>query len=324
MPKVSIIVPVYNSQRYLVECLESLVNQSLKDIEIVIIDDGSKDNSAQIIEEYRSSYSNIIKVLSQKNSGQAVARNKGIQICTGEYIGFLDSDDTAELDMFEKMYATAKESDADFVYCDFYYVTDSGKQLNHLRKCEEPQKLILDCIVVPWNKLYKAEVIKNNNVYFPEGFFYEDTGWFVKTVPYIHKAIKLDEALVNHFKREDSSVTALDDKRVCHIFPVLEDTVRFYKTIGEYTKFEMELEYFFTKILLCSSLLRRVSRVRNKVVRKDLIHKTFAELNSYFPNYKENLYIKNKRSGLYMRVVNERNSVFFITIFKVLNRIRER
>lgn len=324
MPKVSIIVPVYNSQRYLVECLESLVNQSLKDIEIVIIDDGSKDNSAQIIEEYRSRYSSIIKVLSQKNSGQAVARNKGIQICTGDYIGFLDSDDTAELDMFEKMYATAKESDADFVYCDFYYVTDSGKQLSHLPKCEEPQKLILDCIVVPWNKLYKAEVIKNNNVYFPEGFFYEDTGWFVKTVPYIHKAIKLDEALVNHFKREGSSVTALDDKRVGHIFPVLEDTVQFYKSTGKYKQFELELEYFYAKILLCSSLLRRVSRVQDRTIRKELVHKTFLELNTYFPEYKKNKYVIQKKSGLYMRVVSERNSSFFIALFRLWNHISER
>ena len=119
---VSIIVPVYNMQSYLEACLDSLVNQTLQKIEIIIIDDGSKDNSAQIIKEYAERYPDIIRALHKENGGQATARNMGIRESKGEYIGFVDSDDVVDTNMYAEMYQLAKQKNCDLVECNYRFV----------------------------------------------------------------------------------------------------------------------------------------------------------------------------------------------------------
>ena len=116
MPKVSIIIPVFNAEKYLEKCLDSLVNQTLEDIEIICIDDGSTDNSLEILKTYEQKDKRI-KVLQQTNKKQGAARNYGIREAIGEYIGFVDSDDWAELDMFEKLYNKAISTDSDITMC---------------------------------------------------------------------------------------------------------------------------------------------------------------------------------------------------------------
>ena len=108
MVKVSVIVPVYNVEKYLTQCLDSLVNQTLKDIEIIIVNDESPDNSQAIIDKYAKRYPKIIKAYKKKNGGLSDARNYGIERATGDYIGFVDSDDFVELDMYEDLYKAAK------------------------------------------------------------------------------------------------------------------------------------------------------------------------------------------------------------------------
>ena len=117
--KVSVIVPVYNSENYLRQCLDSLVYQTLNDIEIIAVNDGSTDNSAIILEEYALKFPDKIRQFNQENKGQACARNFGLQQAKGEYIGFVDSDDSVALDLFEKMYQLARSEKADLVECDF-------------------------------------------------------------------------------------------------------------------------------------------------------------------------------------------------------------
>lgn len=123
MPKVSIIVPVYKVEEYINRCVDSLIGQTLQDIEIILVDDGSPDRCGEICDGY-SELDPRIKVIHQKNKGLPGARNSGIRIATGEYIGFVDSDDFAEPDMFEKLYSCAVTHNTDFVMCD--YVRDSG------------------------------------------------------------------------------------------------------------------------------------------------------------------------------------------------------
>ena len=115
--KVSVIIPVYNVEKYLEECLDSVVNQTLKEIEIICINDGSIDNSVKILEKYRDKYSNI-KVINQKNLGVGRARNVGVKLAKGEYIFFLDSDDYIEVDALEKCYIEAKQHRLDVVLID--------------------------------------------------------------------------------------------------------------------------------------------------------------------------------------------------------------
>lgn len=116
-PKVSVIIPVYNIEKYLAECLESVCNQTLKEIQIVVVDDGSTDGSAAICKAYAQRYPHILEYYHKENGGSASARNMGLEHARGEYIGFIDSDDWVEPDMYEKLYCTAKDNDADMVFC---------------------------------------------------------------------------------------------------------------------------------------------------------------------------------------------------------------
>ena len=121
MKKVSVIVPFYNVEKYIDRCLNSLVNQTLEDIEIIIVNDGSKDNSETIAKEYSSKYKDKIIYLEKENGGLSDARNYAIPYATGEYIAFLDSDDYVEVNMYEQMYEKAKKENADIVECDFLW-----------------------------------------------------------------------------------------------------------------------------------------------------------------------------------------------------------
>ena len=121
MPKVSIIVPVYNVEKYIEKCLESLVNQTLEDIEIIVVNDGTKDNSKEKILQYIEKYPQKIVYLEKENGGLSDARNYGLPVAKGEYIAFLDSDDYIEKNMYEEMYKKAKEENSDMVECDFLW-----------------------------------------------------------------------------------------------------------------------------------------------------------------------------------------------------------
>ena len=116
--KVSVIIPVYNTEDYLKECIESLVNQTLREIEILIVNDGSTDSSLEIMKEFKNKYPNIIKIFDKVNGGQASARNYALSFAQGEYLGFVDSDDWVDITMYEEMYEKAEKEDADIVICD--------------------------------------------------------------------------------------------------------------------------------------------------------------------------------------------------------------
>ena len=322
MPKVSVIVPVYNTEKYLRKCLDSLVNQTLKDIEIVIVNDGSKDSSPDIIKEYMEKYPGKFLYATQENSGQAVARNRALKMCTGDYVGFLDSDDTAKPEMFEKMYIKATETDSDMVVCDYDYITDKNRFTKHVKSFTSREDMFIDCFVDPWNKLYKADVLKDNDVLFPEGYFYEDTGWFIKSIPFVERFDKINESLADHYKREGSTMTALDDKRVQHIFPVLQSVLDFYKEKGVFEKYYAELEYFCSKILLCSSF-GRISRVKDKTIRKQLMDSTFSFLDANFPEYKANRYYIGRKIGIYIKFVTPRTGKIALFGYRLLNAYKE-
>lgn len=321
MPKVSIIMPVYNTQKYLKRCMDALVNQTLADIEIIAVNDGSTDQSLQILQEYAEKYDNI-RIIEKENGGQATARNLGIRECSGEYIGFADSDDYVDTTMFEKMYLLAKEKDCDMVECYFNYLmeTDGEPKIlqprGRVREYKNQQDMLIDPQVSPWNKLYRREVLMQPDVYFPEGLIYEDTAFYIKTIPHVKSAAYLDEQLVYYFLRGNSTMNANKSQKVGNIFPVLENILEFYKKHGFYEEYKQELEYFCVKIVLCSSL-SRIGRVTDKKLENELLDKSFVFINRYFPQYKQNEYFKGK-IGLYIKNVNRWNSKY---LGRILGRV---
>ena len=127
MPKISILIPIYNVEKYLKECLDSVINQTLKDIEIICINDGSTDSCAEILKAY-SLKDNRIKVINKENSGYGASMNMGLEEATGDYIGIVESDDFIKEEMFANLYKIATKDDAEIVKSDYFYYVTSTKQ----------------------------------------------------------------------------------------------------------------------------------------------------------------------------------------------------
>lgn len=179
-PKVSVIVPVYNAEKYIIKCVDSIINQTLKDIEIILVDDGSTDISPEMLDEY-STKDNRVIVIHKENGGQGSARNMGLDIAKGEYIGFVDSDDWVDLDMYEKLYTNAKLTEADMVVCnrkvfneDGYLKTsvDVGNDIFTNINEDIPsfivERLLNPYTVVVYNRIYSSNVFEKSTIRFKE------------------------------------------------------------------------------------------------------------------------------------------------------------
>lgn len=181
MCKVSVVIPVYNAEKYLRECLESIRNQSLKDIQVIMVDDGSTDKSVDILQDYVN-IDERFYLIQQRNLYAGNARNKGMEVARGEYIIFLDSDDIFETTMLEEMYYSAFTNDVDIVLCDAYFFDNVTKEIQEpswILKTEYipnntsifsykeiPERIFQVTSAVPWNKLYRRTFIENNRLRF--------------------------------------------------------------------------------------------------------------------------------------------------------------
>lgn len=208
-PKVSVIVSVYNVEQYLKECLDSIVNQTLKEIEIICIDDGSTDSSLEILKEY-AKHDNRITILKQQNLRAGIARNAGLSVAKGEYLSFLDSDDFFELNMHESMYNKAKENDVDIVMCNAYRYDDTSKQIkmkfgiyeNNIPSSDLFNSDLLGknwcniSIPTAWNKLYKRIFIIKNKIYFQNLSSCNDVGFDYSALSVANKITFLKDCFV--------------------------------------------------------------------------------------------------------------------------------
>lgn len=302
--KVSVIVPVYNVEEYLTKCLDSLVHQTLEDIEIILINDGSTDRSQAILDRYKKKYPEKIRVFYKENGGQGSARNIGIREASGDYIGFVDSDDYVTLDMFEKLYAAAIREDADLVTCNYYYIDDRGQRKINLYKPQKQTDLFFNPWAAPWNKLYRRTILTKNNVFYPELRAYEDTAFYADIIPFVNKIINIDDPLIYQFYHGSSTMNAKQNERTLLIFDVIDYILNFYRDHGVYEKYYEYLEYFCSKILLSSSVLR-LCQIRDRKIRRKYLNLTIDEVNRRFPGYKRNRYFKTGLKGLYIRTISK-------------------
>ena len=220
MTKLSIIVPVYNVEKYLPKCLESLIKQTLKDIEIICVNDGSMDNSLAILKEFASKDSRI-RIIDNQHQGVAKTRNTGIEQSTGEYIGFVDSDDYIDIDFFEKLYNSATKSNSDIAIASILKHKNFFNIYNAKYTKEETAITIQDKIKLcedkkhfffyAWNKIYHSGFIKENNIKFSEGQIYEDVMFAIKALYYSNKIISVYGTKYHYIEHEDS-LTKYKDK----------------------------------------------------------------------------------------------------------------
>ncbi len=219
MVKVSITVPVYNVEKYLEKCLDSLIGQTLKDIEIICINDGSTDNSLSILEKYAKKDSRI-KIINQENQGIANTRNKSIKLAQGEYIGFVDSDDWLSLDFFEKLYNAALKYEADIAAAGIIRATDKHEKMflefkketvtNNTDKkfeiCDIPDKSYV-C-----NKIYKLSKIRYFGLKFKNNVIYEDIIFTPEAVHKLGTLVTVPDTYYFYYKRQDSITNTKSNK----------------------------------------------------------------------------------------------------------------
>ena len=318
MPKVSIIVPVYNVERYIVRSMDSLVNQTLKDIEIIVVNDGSTDNSKKLIEIYQEKYPNKIKLVDKKNGGLSDARNYGIPYATGEYIAFLDSDDYVELDTYEKMYNKAKEDDSDLVECDFIWEYPDRKKVDTGKIYNNKKEMLAFVRVVAWNKLISRKILVNNNINFPKGLRYEDVEFTYKLIPHLNKISYVEKCLV-HYTQRENSIANVQNERTAEIFTILDHVIDYYKQNNLYEEYKEEIEYNYARYLLCSSL-RRMSKIQDKNTRKKLLDRNWELLNEKFPSWKKNKILDTIKIGKnkYMKTVNSFTYKIYTEVFRFI------
>lgn len=213
MAKVSIIIPIYNAEKYLDKCLKSLAEQTLQDIEIICVNDGSTDNSLQIITDYANKDSRI-KMLNQENKMQGAARNAGTALATGEYIGFVDADDWVDLDYFEKLYNAAKKHNLDIALATNVRVK-KGSNKKRLNITEEKtfttlQEKIDVCEQwkneCPTNKIYRLTMLKENHVKWPEKVYCEDKLFTMQAIYYANGIVTVPNTYYYYYWNQNSTV----------------------------------------------------------------------------------------------------------------------
>lgn len=301
--KVSIVVPVYNIEKYIGRCLDTLVKQTLNDIEVIVVNDGSTDNSQKVIDDYAKKHSHIIKSFIKENGGVSDARNYGIKKASAEYVGFVDGDDFVDVKMFEKLYKQAIKSKADIVVCDFY--RDYGTKLqksNKLGDCEnydtsvkDEPKLLLASSVYVWNKLFKRDLFIKNNIFFPVGQCFEDSAIIYNLLFLANKISFVEEELYYYQLSRDGSITNTVNRRMFDVIKSCENILKFYNKQNEYNDRLSEIVEFLCLHHLFVRMEAFIKSDNNKLAFEFATEMyNFIEIN--IPNWKENKYFISRKN----------------------------
>lgn len=275
MELVSIIIPVYKVEKYLNKCVESVVNQTYKNLEIILVDDGSPDNCPNMCEDWVKKDSRI-KVIHRKNGGLSAARNSGIEVAKGEYFCFVDSDDYVAKDYVKSLYESLKSNNADMAICEVtevnekYNVIDDKKTRERLTNCVKTGLELLDLIlpaktyayVVAWNKLYKRKLF--NNLRYAEGKIHEDEYIIHRIFARCNRVAIIDKPLYYYLKRGDSIIgIGFNIKRI-DALEAFEDRFKLCKEINQHKLARKALYVLLTTVAYYSELLDSSTNVDDK------------------------------------------------------------
>ena len=320
MKSVSVIVPFYNVENYIEKCLQTLVGQTLDDIEIILVNDGSKDRSKIVVDKFLKQYPEKIVYLEKENGGLSDARNYAIPYAKGEYIAFLDSDDYVEKTMYKDMYELAKKEDSDMVECNFYWEYPDKKKEDVGIVYNGKKEMLEKIRVVAWNKLIRKEVLEKSKVLFPKGLRYEDVEFTYKLIPYLDKVSFLKKPCVHYIQRE-GSISNNQNERNKEIFDVLANVIDFYKANNLYDEYKDELEYVYIRYAFCSSLLRIV-KIKDEFVQRKLLDLTWEKVNTTFPEWKKNPVLKKKKDlkSIYLKTITKFTFEMYSTLLSLFQK----
>ena len=278
---ISIVVPIYNVEKYLRKCIDSIINQTYKNLEIILVDDESPDNCGEICEEYAKKDNRIV-VIHKKNGGLSDARNAGIEVATGKYIGFVDSDDYIKEDMYENLYNDIKKYDVDISICKYievfenstiYEDASNSNKIEIYDNVEMLKRLLYNNNVTDHacNKLYKIDLFKINNIRYPNGYMYEDIG-----TTYLlfenSKKISLSEKNEYYYVRRGSSILGqVNEKLIFDLLKMLNNRFeylehKFPELKNELIKNKMR---FIIIVFRYICILKKVNLLENEYIKRE-------------------------------------------------------
>lgn len=308
MKKVSIIVPIYNEEENLRKCIESLINQTYKELEIILINDGSTDKSKEIIESFKDKR---IIAIDKKNTGISDTRNKGIDKSTGDYIMFVDSDDYLELNCIERLIETAEKENSEIVMFNYYLETPSKRIEIKLPKIEarnlkEDKDLLTKIHLGPCTKIFKAELIKDN--LFPLNLKYEDVPFVVEAVIKAGK-ISFVPNYLYHYVIKKSGETITRDERIFDIITICAIVEKKLEQINYVNKTN-----FFVKVL--SYYLKNSRYIPNINLRNEFIDAIYIYLKRIDKDWRKCTYLKQESK--IKRVIITHKS-----LLKIVNKLKK-
>lgn len=295
--KLSIVALVYNLEKYLPRCLDALVNQTLQEIEILCVDDGSTDSAPQIIEEYAKKYPNKIKTFHKENGGEFTTRNYGLERAQGEYVTFVDTDDYVELNWAEKLYNAAKQNDADIAVCGFERIDlktgkvvgkDMTKYGNITKQVTPKDDFVLFINPAPWNKVYKREVIKDFRFLPFRGF--NDTLFLISTYTKVKKIAFVPDVLYHYFLRYDSQIHTVNIQDVNNLKKYLLEVKELYIKENKLEEMQYILD-MMAFIHLGISVMYRLSYDKTVSIKNE-IKETIKYLDKEFPTWRKSPFLK--------------------------------
>ncbi|WP_290139662.1 glycosyltransferase family 2 protein [uncultured Dubosiella sp.] len=290
---VSIVVPIYNVEKYLSKCIDSLIDQTYKNLEIILVNDGSTDQSGDIAQQYAKQDSRI-RYTVQENQGQGSARNHGIEQAMGKYISFVDSDDTIDLKMIELMMKKMESEDCDIVFCDYERKDACGNTLERYfnpldSNCiyePDQQKKVLLVDPVPWNKLFRKSLFQRTNIRFPSRVWYEDLRTIPKLIANAKKIGFIDKPLYFYLQRQGSTMSSKNLSKQEESLQAINDLIHYFKANHLYKTYEKELEFLCIAHVYVFGI-NRVARIPHS---RAMIQKFKEYTVENFPDFHSNPY----------------------------------
>ena len=301
MTDISIIVPIYNAEKYLKTCVDSLINQTKKELEFILVNDGSTDASEKIIKSYSDKR---IKYYKNKNQGIGKTRNFGINKAKGKYIMFLDSDDYLDINACKELFKKAEEENLDLVINNFYRVDEVTKTQEEViiepfknTTLKDNKELLLNINLAPWNKLYKTTLLKDNNIKFVEDLKYEDAPFVIETIDKAKKIGHINKFL-NYYVIHKNSETTVRDDRIYDIIEIVDKIRNYFSKRKEFTEIVDKLS---VRILTNYTIQQRVQE--KEETANNFINLAFRYMKENIPDYKNNKYYKGR--GLLRRTIEK-------------------
>lgn len=318
MAKLDVIIPVYNVQKHLRKCLDSVLAQTLEDINIICVNDGSTDDSAEILKEYQQEDSRIA-VVTQENQGLSAARNSGIKSSKNEFIMFLDSDDYYHPQMCEKMYNAIVDNNVDIAVCQVEVIIDPEYQnteheiandwesylkLHFEGKQDITNEIIEATNVIAWNKIYKRSIIEKHQIEFPKGLIFEDNPFFYSYMTVSENIFYLNEKLYYYFRHSDTIMAMALAKKQKENFDLILTIKYYYDFLIENNLYEQNKAlfwfYFFKSFGFCFSMLDLKEKAEAVKICSEFLKQfkylEFINLKKYMSkmDYKRLCQIKNR------------------------------